>query len=50
MTITPSGYSLLEASYKDNTYCLGAIDTGIFEKKIRFATLAVNPLEHLGIT
>lgn len=48
MTITPSGYSLLEASYKDNTYCLGAIDTGIFEKKIRFATLTVNPLEHLG--
>ncbi|EFO64592.1 Hypothetical protein GLP15_2971 [Giardia lamblia P15] len=48
MTITPSGYSLLGASYKDNTYCLGTIDTGAFETRIRFAIPALNPLEQQG--
>lgn len=48
MTITPSGYSLSEASYKDSTYCLGSTITGEFGTTVRFATLAPNPLEQPG--
>lgn len=48
MTVTPSGYSLLEASYEDNAYSLGITGTGDFDKRVRFATLSLNPLEQPG--
>lgn len=48
MTITSSGYSILSTSYENNAYSVGPTNTGSFDKSVRFATLALNPLEQLG--